>query len=282
MIALTGATGNLGKHVVLNLLQKKSPQQFVVVVRDPAKAQWIADLGVEVRSASYDDPEALSQAFKGVDQLLLISSSEIASRLQQHQNVIAAAQKAKVQHVIYTSILNATKSPLILAKDHQATEKLLQESGLVWTFLRNSWYIENHTENLSSAEQHGVILGAAGEGRFSSATREDLAKAAVRVLSESILEHKNKIYELAGSESFNLTELAQMLTVHFKKPVSYINMPGQAYAEKLTSFGVPAGFAQILADSDEGASKGFLSSQSTDLEKLLGAKPTSIRTVLKI
>ena len=211
MIAITGATGQLG-HYVIESLMKTVPasQQIVAIVRNPAKAQALAAQGITVRQADYGDEAALTSALQGVEKLLLISSSEVGQRAPQHRNVINAAKTAGVKFIAYTSLLHADKSPLGLADEHIETEKMLADSGIVYTLLRNGWYTENYLASAPAALEHGVFIGAAGDGKIASATRADYAAAAARVISEA--GHEGKVYELAGDSAWTLTQLAAELT----------------------------------------------------------------------
>lgn len=278
MIVVTGATGKLGQHVIESLLKTEKASQVIAAVRNPAKAENLKKLGVQVRLADYSKPETLKEAFKGATKVLLISSSEVGKRFEQHKAVIEAAKEAKVQQLAYTSILKADTSSLGLAREHLETEKLIKASGLNYTFLRNGWYLENHTENLSSAVEFGAIMGSAGTGKFASASRADFAEAAAKVLTSS--GHNNKIYELAGDTSFTLSELASLLAKKIGKAVVYKDMPAADYEKALVGFGLPQAFANLLADSDVGASRGDLNSSSHDLSDLIGRKTTRIEEVL--
>lgn len=144
MIAITGATGQLGQHVLENLLTTVPAGQVVAIVRSPAKAESLSQKGVVVRQADYSDEAALTAALQGVDKLLLISSSEVGQRAVQHRNVINAAKAAGVKFIAYTSLLHADTSPLGLADEHIATEKMLADSGIAYALLRNGWYTENY------------------------------------------------------------------------------------------------------------------------------------------
>ena len=164
MIVITGATGNLGQHVIASLLKSVPAASIIAAVRNPAKAADLAARGVQVRQADYNDGASLDAAFKGATKILLISSSEVGQRAQQHQNVIDAAKRAGVSLLAYTSVLRADTSPLGLAAEHVITEAAIRASGLPYTFLRNGWYLENHTDTLAPVLEHGVVLGAAQNG----------------------------------------------------------------------------------------------------------------------
>lgn len=279
MIAITGATGQLGQQVFANLLNTTAAHQLVAVVRNPAKADALSQKGVVVRQADYGDEAALTRALQGVDKLLIISSSEVGQRAPQHRNIINAAKTAGVKFIAYTSLLHADTSPLGLADEHIATEKMLADSGIPYALLRNGWYTENYLASVPPALEHGVFIGAAGEGKIASATRADYAAAAARVIAEE--GHAGKVYELAGDHGWTLSELAAELTKQSGKNVVYQNLSQADFAAALKSVGLPDGLAEMLADSDVGASKGGLFDDSHTLSKLIGRPSTSLADSVK-
>ncbi|SET56966.1 SDR family oxidoreductase [Kosakonia radicincitans] len=274
MIALTGATGQLGQFVVEELLKTVAAKQIVAIVRNPAKAEALSKQGVLVRQADYGDQAALTQALAGVDKLLLISSSEVGQRAAQHRNVINAAKAAGVKFIAYTSLLHADKSPLGLHVEHVETEKMLAESGIPYALLRNGWYSENYLASAPAALAHGVFIGAAGDGKIASATRADYAAAAARVISEE--GHAGKVYELAGDNGWTLSELAALLSKASGKNIVYQNLSEADFAAALKGAGLPDVFANLLADSDAGAAKGGLFDDSKTLSKLIDRPTTPI------
>jgi len=275
MIVVTGASGHLGRLAVEALLKRGVPAGGIVAaVRTPAKAADLAAKGVVVRTADYDRPETLDAALKGADQLLLVSSSEVGKRATQHAAAIAAATRAGVKLVVYTSLLHADASPLGLAVEHVATEKALLASGLPHVVLRNAWYLENHVGTVGGVVAHGAVIGAAGEGRFSSAARADLAEAAAVVLTTT--GHEGKIYELAGDTAFTLADFAATVAAASGKPAAYVNMSEVELTKALVGVGLPEPFAAMLADSDVGASKGALFDDSRTLSRLIGRPTTKL------
>lgn len=268
-IAITGATGQLGRIVVEKLKQKIDASNIVALARSLDKA---ASLGVAAREADYENVQSLESALAGVETVLLISSSEIGKRAAQHKNVIDAAKKAGVKSIVYTSLLHADTSPLSLAAEHVETEELLRNSGIPHVILRNGWYSENYTGSLGGAVQAGALVGSAGNGKISSATREDFADAAVAVLTNS--GHEGKVYELAGDSSYTLTDLAAEVSKQIGKDIPYNDLPEAEYAAILTKVGLPEGFAAALASFDVGASKGALFEEGQQLSKLIG-RPTT-------
>lgn len=279
MIAITGATGQLGQHVIEELLKTVPAGQIVAIVRNPAKADALSQRGIIVRQADYADQAAFTHALNGVEKLLLISSSEVGQRAAQHQNVINAARAAGATFIAYTSLLHANTSPLGLHVEHVETEKALAESGIPYALLRNGWYTENYLASAPPALEHGVFIGAAGEGKIASATRADYAAAAAKVISED--GHAGKVYELAGDNAWTLSELAAELSKQSGKPVAYQNLSEADFAAALKGVGLPAGLAEMLADSDTGASKGGLFDDSRTLSALIGRPTTPLSESIK-
>ena len=279
MIAITGATGQLGQHVIESLLKTVPASQIVAIVRNPAKATALSQQGITVRQADYSDEAAFTTALQGIDKLLLISSSEVGQRAPQHRNVINAAKAAHVKFIAYTSLLHADTSPLGLADEHVATEQMLAESGIAYALLRNGWYTENYLASAPAALEHGVFIGAADEGKIASAARADYAAAAARVISED--GHAGKTYELAGDAGWTLSQLAAELAKQSGKKVVYQNLSEADFAAALKGVGLPAGLADMLADSDTGASKGGLFDDSHTLSKLIGRPTTSLADSVK-
>ena len=278
MIAITGATGQLGRLVIENLLKKRPAAEIVAAVRSPDKAADLKAAGIQVRHADYSRPETLAQAFAGVDKLLLISSSEIGQRAPQHRAVIDAAKNAGVKLIAYTSILRADTSPLGLAEEHRQTETALRASGTHFVLLRNGWYTENYAASVPAALQHGVMLGSAGQGRIASAARADYAEAAAAVLTTD--GHAGKVYELAGDTSYTLAEFAAEIARQSGKPIGYKNLPERDFSAALVAAGLPEGFAAVLADSDAGASKGALFDDGQQLSQLIGHATTPLSKIV--
>lgn len=279
MIAITGATGHLGQLTFNEILKTVPASQLVAIVRNPAKADTLAQQGVTVRQAEYTDRAALTAALEGVEKLLLISSSEVGQRAVQHRNVIDAAKAAGVKFIAYTSLLRADRSPLGLHVEHVDTEQYLAASGIPYALLRNGWYSENYLASTPAALEHGVFIGAAGEGKIASATRADYAAAAAKVISSE--GHAGKVYELAGDEAWTLSELAAELSKQSGKPVVYQNLSEADFAAALKGAGLPEAFANLLADSDVGASKGGLFDDSRTLSTLIGRPTTPIHDSIR-
>jgi NAD(P)H dehydrogenase (quinone) len=276
-IAITGATGKLGRLVVNKLKTRTQAATIIALARTPGKA---SDLGVLVREADYNKPDTLERALAGVDTLLLVSSNEIGKRTVQHRNVIEAAKKAGVQWILYTSLLHAETSAIkSLADEHLVTEADLKASGVPFTLLRNGWYTENYTVSIPGAVAGGAFLGSAADAKISSAARADYAEAAVAVLTSD--GHRGKIYELAGDQAYTLSDLAAEISRQTGKTIPYKNLSEAEYAAALVGLGLPAPVAHAFADFDAGAAQGALFDDGHQLSKLLGHPTTPLATSVK-
>ena len=280
LIAVTGASGQLGRLAIQTLLVRGTPaDRIVAIVRDPAKVANLVAAGVQVREGDYDRPDTLDAALIGVERLLLISSSKVGKRAPQHQAVIDAAARAGVCLIAYTSLLHADTSPLGLALEHVQTEQALHASGLPHVLLRNGWYAENYAAGIPGILEHGAMFGSAGDGRLSLAARADYAEAAAAVIA-SDEPQAGKIHELAGDDAITLADFAAELARQTGKPLIYQDLPQQDYRDALLAAGLPAGFAELLSDSDAGAAKDGLFDDSGTLGRLIGRATTPIADVI--
>ena len=275
-VAITGATGQLGRLVIAELKALLPEGQIVALARSPEKA---ADLGVTARAFDYSRPETLAAALAGVDKLLLISSNEIGQRASQHRAVIEAAKAAGVGQIVYTSLLNADRSPLSLAGEHVETEAMLAASGIPHVILRNGWYAENYTGAIPSVLEHGALIGSAGAGRVSGAARADYAAAAAAVLTGD--GHAGKTYELAADQAWTLADLAAEISAQTGRDIPYRNLPEADYAAALIGAGLPEGLSQAIAGWDTGAANGALLDDGRALSRLIGRPTTPLADVVR-
>ncbi|MBB1496959.1 SDR family oxidoreductase [Paracoccus sp. MC1862] len=274
-VAVTGATGQLGRLTIEKLKKLLPSGQIVALARSPDKA---ADLAVEARLFDYDRPATLAPALAGVDKLLLISSSEVGKRAAQHQAVIDAAKQAGVGEIVYTSLLHADRSPLSLAEEHRQTEDVLARSGIPHTILRNGWYAENYTGNLKAAIANSALIGAAGNGRISAAARADYAEAEAVVLAGQ--GHAGKTYELAGDTAWTLEDLAAEVSAQTGKQIPYRNLSESDYAEALAGMGLPQEMAAAVAGFDADAGQAALFEDGRQLSALIGRPTTPLADVV--
>ncbi len=272
-IVVTGATGQLGRLTVEALLRRGIPAADIIATgRDIARIKDLADRGITVRRADFADTDGLTKAFAGADRLLLISASvPVGERVANHRRVIDAAASAGVSLVAYTSTTHADTATTVLGATHRETEEYLRDRGIPSVLLRNSWYLENYTIQLPQILQNGAVVGAAGEGRISAASRADYAEAAAVALTTE--GHTGAVYELGGDESFTLTELAAAISAAARQQVTYADLPVADFAQALAAAGLPAELAQVLADADRGMNRGEMYTDSGDLRRLIG-RPT--------
>ena len=276
--AITGASGQLGRRAVQELLARGVPPSNVVaVVRTRAKAADLAERDVQVREADYSRPQTLGAALLGVDRLLLISSSEAGHRVAHHTNVIEAATTAGAARILYTSMLNSDDTTNPLAGEHQETERALRAAGVPFTLLRNGWYTENYTGQLSQYLQRGEILGAAGSGKISAATRQDYAAAAAMALLND--NDGDRTYELGGP-AFDLSELARVISQVTGTPVTYRDLPAEDYTSWLQDAGLDEASAQFVTALDVSIAHGDLETHRQDLARLLGRPAAPVTDVV--
>ncbi|MGW3440580.1 SDR family oxidoreductase [Streptomyces bacillaris] len=278
-IVVTGATGELGRLVIDELLATVPAGEIAAVVRDKEKAAPLAAHGIELRIADYNRPESLAGAFRAGDRVLLISGSEVGKRVAQHTAIVEAAKAAGVAQLAYTGILGGPDADFALANEHKATEQLILDSGLPHTFLRNGWYTENYTANLAPVLAHGAVVSNAGEGRVASASRADYAAAAAAVVTGE--GHLGKAYELSGDTAWSFAEYAALLSEVTGKEIAYTDVPAAVHQEILVGAGLPEGFAAILTDVDEAIGRGRLAGTSGDLARLIGRPTTPLATTVR-
>ena len=277
--AVTGATGHLGALAIDALLERGvAPADIVAIVRTPARADELARRGVTVRAGDYSRPDTLPAALAGVDVLLLVSGNELGQRVAQHGAVIEAAKGAGVARIAYTSVLRADTSPVVLAPEHRGTEQVLQASGVPFTILRNGWYTENYAAQIGDYLARGAIVGAAGDGRVSAASRADYAAAAAAVLIGD--GHDNAIYELGGP-AFSLKELAAVLAELSGTDVVYRDLSVAELTEVLVGAGLDESTARFVAALDEAVARGDLYTDSSDLARLIGRPATPLADVIR-
>ncbi|MCC3376275.1 NAD(P)H-binding protein [Cohnella sp. REN36] len=212
-IAMTGATGHLGRLVAQALVRAGGAAQTSAIVRQPEKAANLAEAGVEVRYGDYDAPASLAEALRDVSALLFISSPERDDtiRLRQHRDVIGAAQAAGVRRIVYTSIAYAERGRLPLHRLHLGTEQAIRESGLAYTILRNAGYLDIvRFLGVREAAASGVLVSPPGDWTFNNAAREDLARATAAVLTED--GHEGRTYELTAPRVWRPRDLARAIS----------------------------------------------------------------------
>jgi NAD(P)H dehydrogenase (quinone) len=282
-LLVTGAAGKLGQSVIAHLLgtQKIPVARIVAATRDPGKLASLAAKGVVVRKADFDDSASLVAALAGVDRMLLISTDALdrpGRRLAQHQAAIAAAKKGGVKHVVYTSMPNPDDSLVTFAPDHLGTEQALAASGLGWTILRNSWYMENLLMSLPGALAAGKWLTSTGNGKISHVSRDDCARAAAAALASNST--ANARYDITGPQKLTTAEIAALASEVFAKPLEVVQITDGELGENLAAHGVPALFVPTLVSFEANTRAGKFDLLSNAVEKLTGKPPQRLRDFL--
>lgn len=280
-VVVTGATGHLGCLVVESLLERGyAAGDITATGRNTGKLADLAERGVTVRRADFEDPASLRAAFQGADTVLLVSGAELGKRVAQHRNAIEAAKEVGVGHLVYTSAPQASDTTLILAPEHKATEEILVASGLSNTILRNGWYNEISQQDLEQAREHGAFVGSAGEGRTASAARRDLAEAAAVVLTDPA-PHTGAVYELTGDNAWTKAELAGYMSEVLGREVVYRDLSPEEHRAVLTGAGLDADTAEFVVGLDRNTRDGELALTSGTLAELLGRPTTPVIDTLR-
>lgn len=278
-ILVTGGTGGLGSRVVESLRASVPTREFAVGVRDPGKAGELVAQGIEVRKVDFEEPASLDTAFNGVEKLLLISSQgDNPTRIRQHLNAVAAAKRAQVRFLVYTSCAKADTSALSIAEVHRVTEEAIRQTGIPFCILRNNWYLENEIGAILGAQAGAPIATSAGDGRISWATREDYAKAAAAVLLGT--GHENKVYELSGP-SASYADLAAALSKVLGREVPVQHYHDAGMAAFLAGSGMPDYMVDMIGGLQASIRNGALDVKSRDFETLLGRPVTPLKTALE-
>lgn len=277
-ILVTGATGHLGSLVVEELLKLVPVEQIAVSVRDPKKAEHLVAKGIDVRTANFNDYDSLVKAFAGIDRLLMISTDDLANRVQQHTAVVNAAKETNVGFIAYTSAPNASNSQLLLAESHKQTEDVILQSGIPYAILRNNWYLENEMGTFQAVLNGAPWVIASGQGKIGWALRRDYAEAAAKVLAGQGRE--NTIYELGG-KLLTQEELSKVFANVTGRTVQVQYVDQDAYSNMLKQMGLPEPVADMLATVQTQIGEGALEVESNDLEQLLGHPPTPLEDAIR-
>ncbi len=277
-LLVTGATGKFGTKVVETLLKTVPASQLAVSVRNPEKAKGLQARGVEIRQGDFDYPQNLDSAFAGIERLLIISADgDNETRIRQHANAVAAAERAGVKFIAYTSLANAQESTNLFAPTHKTTEEAIKKTGIPYSFLRNNWYLENEIPSIQGVLAGAPWLTSARDGRVGWASQQDYAEAAAVVLSDN--GHENTIYELSG-KPLTQEEFVSVLGDVLGKEVPIQQVDDAAYADIMKAAGIQDFVIPILVDIQRSIREGSLDFESNDFEKVLGRPATPIKEAL--
>jgi NAD(P)H dehydrogenase (quinone) len=279
-IAITGASGHLGRATAELVMQSVDPREVVLTTRHPALLADLAARGAEVRRVDFTNPGTLDGAFAGVDRLLLVSTDTVGSRLEPQRAAIAAAAKAGVRHIAYTSVpAPVTENPALVVADHAGTEQTLRESGVQWTMLRNNLYAHMQVPGLEHAIASGRLVTNGGDGLTAYVTREDCAAVAAAVLTQD--GHAGMTYDVTGPEAFGGADLAALAQELGGRPIEFISVGDEAFAAGLREAGLPDEVAELVASFGASSRNGYLAHVSTTVADLTGREPTTLTDVLR-
>ena len=285
-LLVTGAAGQLGRSVIRYLLDthKVPPAKIIATTRNPESVADLAARGVVVRAADFNDATSLENAFKGADRVLIISTSDLdlktGRRLKQHEAAVAAAKKAGVSHLLYTSMPNPEPvSPVLFAGDHYGTEQAIKASGIAYTIFRNGWYQENLFMALPHAIASGQWYTSAGDGRIAHGSRDDMAAAIAAGLASGSTD--SKTYTLTGPRAYTTAEIAALVSEVTGKPLDVIQLPDDALTEGVKAAGVPEEFARVIVSFDANTRSGRIAMVTDAVETLSGRKPRTLKQFLE-
>lgn len=283
-LLVTGASGQLGQRVLAHLLDTHNiePSRIIATSRRPdALSQWAAK-GVQVRLADFDDPDALPVAFGNADRVLIISTDALdqpGHRLKQHKNAVQAARQAGARHLLYTSMPQPDDSLIPFAPDHRDTEQAIRDSGLSWTLLRNSWYLENLLGSLPAAIESGRWFTAAGDGQVAQVSREDCARATAAALAaETPLEG---VFDITGPELLTTAEMAAIASDVLERPIEAVAVNDEQLVQGMVDAGMPEAMAAFWATFDANTRAGKVAIRTDAVERLTGTPAQSLAAFLE-
>lgn len=275
---ITAATGQLGKRIVEEALKVIRPEDLVLTVRSPEKADRFKAKGVEVRKGDYNDEAELTEAFRGTDDLIYIPSLTFPSlpRVIEFENAVLAAEKAGVGHVIYIVFLaDQETNPFKMSPAYGYVHRRLASSELKYTYIRNAMYADPLVPYLPELVERGRLIYPAGEGRIAFIPRQDVAKAVVRIAVDEKLQ--GKTFTLTGSRSYSMVELAELLSEVSGKTITYEPMSEVEFA---STYDEPKGFGVVLASLYVAGAKGLLGEVTDDYKAIMGEEPEDLRAYL--
>lgn len=274
--AITGASGQLGSLAADALLQQVDASDVVLLTRTPGS---LDRPGVTVRAADFDDPATLATAFEGVDELLLVSTDAVGSRVEGQRRAVEAAKAAGVRRVLYTSVVDPSDdNPAAVTPDHVATERDLRESGLRWTFLRNNLYADMQADTVAQAAASGQYVTNTGDGGAAYVTRADCAAAAVAALLSTELD--DVALDVTGPRAVTAADVAALASQRRGEPVEVVQVDDAAYVAGLEQAGLPTPVAHLLASFGTAIREGRLAAVSSAVEDLTGRPATSLDDVV--
>lgn len=279
-IAITGASGALGRASAEFVLRTVDPREVVLTTRNPDAVADLAARGAEVRRADFADPSTLAGAFEGVDRLLLVSTDGFGERLDHQRAAVSAAVGAGVRHIVYTSLPEPVpENPALVLSDHAGTEQALRDSGARWTMLRNNLYAHMQVPVIEQAAASGRLVTNGGAGATAYVTREDCAAVAAAVLTQD--GHEGMAYDVTGPEALTAADLADLAREIGGREVEVVQVDDAAASAGLRAAGLPDMVADVVASFGTATRGGFLANVSSTVSDLTGHKPTPLADTVR-
>jgi NAD(P)H dehydrogenase (quinone) len=278
-ILITGAGGQLGGRVIDHLLESQgvAASRIIAGTRDPAKLAGLAARGVAVCKVDFDDTAGLEAAFAGAGTVLVISTDALdgaGTRLRQHKAAIAAAAKAGVKRLAYTSLPLAESSHVSFAPDHLGSEEAIKATGLPYLIFRNSWYAENLLMSLPNAFRSGQWFTSAGDGKTAFVARDDIAAAIAGALANPPA--ASTTYTLTGGEALDNPGIAALASEIVGKPLQVVPLTDEQLAGGMKAAGVPDAVIPTLVSFETATRAGDLATVTGDIETLSGRAPRPV------
>lgn len=278
-LAISGASGQLGRLTAEALLGRVAPEEVVLLTRTPDSLADFAARGAQIRVADFNDPQTLPAAFAGVDRLLLISTDDVFGRTAAQVAAVEAAASAGVAHIYYTSIPSPDETPALVGESHAATERAMRESGADWTALRNNLYTEMQLPTVTGAIESGQVVANSGDGSAAYVTREDCAAVAAAALAGGLF--ANEAVDVTGPTAVSAADFAAIASEISGKEIETVLVDDETATAGIIASGVPEAFAPLMASFGRAIREGCLSNVTDVVERATGKAPTSLAELAK-
>jgi NAD(P)H dehydrogenase (quinone) len=284
-LIVSGASGQFGGMAAALLAGHVGADNLILVTRTP---DALDVPGAEIRHGDFDDEASLDAAFSGGDRLLLISTLSVGRRPAQHGRAIEAAKRAGVKRIVYTSTGGMQDgNPAIVVPDHRATERMLRDSGLAFTIMRDSLYAEAALlQILPRAIAAGQMRSASGDGKVPFVAKADCVASAVAALAGE--GHDNKVYEISGPDLWSMADLCALATKMTGRTVAFVPISDEAFDADLAAVGVPEDYEEGMETDvgtssrrdilsyEQGVRGNWFALVSDDVERLTGRRPRAL------
>jgi uncharacterized protein YbjT (DUF2867 family) len=275
MITVFGATGNTGAPLVDTLLAKGAKVR--AVTSDPAKLGSIKAKGCEAVTADFSDPAALERACAGADRIYLVTPAHLDMR-HWKANVIAAAKAAGVRQVVLATGLGASpQAKVTFGKWHSETQELLKESGLDWTFIQPTYFMQNLLWQAGNIAKDGVYYDDLG-GPVAWIDARDIADVAAEALTGA--GHEGKAYGLTGPEALTGEDIAAILSEVTGRSITCVPLPAEDSKAAMMAAGMQDEVAAAMVELASIAPKGYLAGIETTVSDVLGRPARRFRNFM--